>query len=152
PRRKPGAPYRNVGGQHRRLRVARQVEHLSGTLRHERPQIVTESVRCFRKGRTDISMRREVIQHADLLRSLPGEDKREHHVHRRSTDPQVKPPPTPSSMTCCPVRMRPSRAATSSASGIEAADVFACTSTVVMRRSIGNLSFLTVASMMRIFA
>ena len=66
-RRKPCAPYRNVGGQHRRLGVARQVERFGRTLRDQRPQIVAESIRCFGKARAHIGMRREIIQHADLL-------------------------------------------------------------------------------------
>ena len=46
--------------------------------------------------------------------------------HLRKTEPHVKPPPTPSSMTCSPALMRPSRTAMSSAIGIDAADVLPC--------------------------
>ena len=42
---------------------------------------------------------------------------------RSNTAPQVNPPPTPSSSSVWPGRMRPSRTASSSASGIDAAEV-----------------------------
>ena len=49
---------------------------------------------------------------------------------RTSAEPQVKPPPMASSSTRSPFLMRPSLTATLSASGIEAAEVLPCWSTV----------------------
>ncbi len=71
---------------------------------------------------------------------------------RADTAPHVKPPPTPSSMTVSPARTRPPRTATSSASGIDAAEVLPCRSTVTMTLSIGSFSLRAVACMMRMLA
>ena len=54
----------------------------------------------------------------------------------------MNPPPTPCSSTLCPLRMRPSRTATSSASGIDAAEVLAWRSTVTMHLDSGSPSFV----------
>src|SRR3990172_2372673 len=60
---------------------------------------------------------------------------------RSSTAPQVKPPPMASSSTRSPVLMRPSERPWLNANGIEAADVLACLSTVMMMRSGSRPSF-----------
>jgi len=49
---------------------------------------------------------------------------------RTSAEPQVKPPPMASNSTRSPFFTRPSLTATASASGIDAADVLPCRSTV----------------------
>ncbi len=59
---------------------------------------------------------------------------------RTSAEPQVRPPPSASSSTRSPRLMRPSRHASASASGTEAADVLACRSTVTTTRSCASPS------------
>src|SRR5260363_175635 len=66
--------------------------------------------------------------------------------------PQVSPPPTPSIMIVCPRAIRPSRTASSSASGIDADEVLPCWSTVTSIRSRGSPSLRQVPCIMRIFA
>src|SRR5256885_5636898 len=66
-----------------------------------------------------------------------------HHI-LRSTAPQVKPPPTPSSSTVCPGLTWPLRTPWSSASGIEAAEVLPCWSTVTTTLSMDSLSLRAV--------
>ena len=55
-------------------------------------------------------------------------------------------------MAAVGITVRPSFTASASASGIEAAEVLPCRSTVTTTRSIGRSSFFAVPSMMRIFA
>src|SRR4029077_3307061 len=64
---------------------------------------------------------------------------------RSRTDPQVKPPPIASSMTRSPGLMRPSAMPTERASGIEAAEVLPCRSTVRTTFSGASPSFLAVS-------
>src|SRR5438105_6813266 len=66
--------------------------------------------------------------------------------------PHVKPPPIASRTTMSPRLMRPSLTAVSKASGTEAADVFACSSTVTTTFSGGRPNFFAVASRIRAFA
>ena len=69
----------------------------------------------------------------------PGIHGQQEANHQRSSaEPQVKPPPIASSMTRCPGLMRPSATATSSASGMEAAEVLPCRSTVETTLSVGD--------------
>src|ERR1041385_3204259 len=73
--------------------------------------------------------------------------------HQRTrAAPQVKPPPIASNNTRSPRLMRPSFTATSSASGIEAADVLPCRSTVVTTFSGAMPSLCAEPSMMRLLA
>ncbi len=69
-----------------------------------------------------------------------------------SADPQVRPPPSASSSTRSPARMRPSCRASASASGTEAAEVLAWRSTVTTTRSGGSPSLRPIASMIRLLA
>src|SRR4029453_5708402 len=66
--------------------------------------------------------------------------------------PQVNPPPIASSTTTSPRLIRPSLTAVSNASGTDAADVLACSSTVTTTFSAGRPNFLAVASRIRAFA
>src|SRR5205085_9023358 len=110
--------------EHERLRVHGLGLHLGRTLARHRPVIdARDLLRLLeRLLHRDVG---EAVHHADGLGPLPWKDDREFHQYLRSTEPQVKPPPTPCSSTLCPLRMRPSRTATSSARGIDAADVLA---------------------------
>src|SRR5450432_438076 len=69
--------------------------------------------------------------------------------HRINTAPQVKPPPIASIITRSPFLIRPSREATSRASGIEAAEVLPCNSTVFTTFSGARPSLSAEASMIR---
>src|SRR5439155_3230902 len=75
-----------------------------------------------------------------------------HHYHRTTLAPQVRPPPSASISTRWPGRMRPSATASSSASGIEAAEVLAWRSIVTTVLSRGRPSLRPTASMIRVFA
>jgi hypothetical protein len=92
---------------------------------------------AFVEGRADHGVVAVGRHHADRLRTLAGENECEflhsgdETFRNGAGPPQVKPPPTPSSITCCPLRMRPSRTAVSSASGIDAAEVLPCEATVI---------------------
>src|SRR5260221_1602999 len=66
--------------------------------------------------------------------------------------PQVKPPPIASIRTRWPGRMRPSPTASASASGIDAAEVFACRSMVTTTLLPSSPSLRPMLSMMRRFA
>src|SRR6185369_6201805 len=66
--------------------------------------------------------------------------------------PQVKPPPIASSTTMSPRLIRPSRTAVSNASGTDAAEVLACSPTVITTFSAGRPNFWAVASRIRWFA
>ena len=97
----------------------------------------------------------------------PGRERRKRRLHvmssgRRAADtgvkvsrtaPQVKPPPTPSSITVSPRLIVPARTASSRASGIEAADVLPCSvdghDQLVAAAS---FSFFAVLCMMRMLA
>src|SRR5665213_1567737 len=72
---------------------------------------------------------REAMRPEQQTRRLDGGDV-DHH-QRISEAPQVKPPPIASIITRWPRWMRPSRTASVSASGTEAADVLAWRSTVI---------------------
>src|SRR5436853_536281 len=76
----------------------------------------------------------------------------EARYQRSSVAPQVKPPPIASSRMRSPFLMRPSATATDSASGIDAADVLPCLSTVMTTFSGAMPSFTADASMMRLLA
>src|SRR5437868_8087968 len=66
--------------------------------------------------------------------------------------PHVKPPPIASNTTTSPRLIRPSLTAVSNASGTDAAEVLACSSTVTTTFASGSPSFLAVASRIRAFA
>src|SRR5689334_395036 len=66
--------------------------------------------------------------------------------------PHVKPPPIASSTTMSPCWILPSLTALSKASGTDAADVLACSSTVTTTFSDGRPSFFAVASRIRALA
>ena len=157
-RRLPGAPHRDAGGQHHRLRVDRLVELGLRAGRHQRPQVLRRAPPTPRRtSRGPPDARRSPAIIPTDCEPCPGNTKASFIVMPltsvRSTEPQVKPPPTPiSSITCGRRAMRPSRTASSSASGIDAADVLACRSTVTIIRSRGTPSFFAVASMIRMFA
>src|SRR4029453_19644142 len=65
---------------------------------------------------------------------------------RTSTAPQVKPPPIASISTMSPALIRPSLAATSRASGMDAAEVLPWESRVITTRSIGIQKFRAAPS------
>ena len=108
----------------------------------ERPQVLAERGGRFGEGlahdRQCRRSRSSCRPTASPVPEIPSRVSSFAH-HRNRTEPQVNPPPTPSSITCCPARMRPSRTATSSASGIDAAEVLACRSTVTTIFSCGNV-------------
>ena len=148
----PGAIAGDARGQHHRLGVGRQVELL---LRAFADQARRCPRRARRRPRRSVCAHGRVVapgvEHADGLRALAGKDECERHASRSmpcraqkssSTAPQVKPPPTPSSITVSPRLIVPSRTASSSASGIDAADVLPCSSTVTISLSSGSFSFL----------
>ena len=67
-------------------------------------------------------------------------------------EPQVKPAPKAANNKVSPRFILPSRTAWSSASGMDAPEVFACSSTVAITRSIGIPNFFAAALIMRMFA
>ncbi len=153
----PQSIYGYAGRQHQRLRIHGLAERFGRPISRQLPQVATERFRGLVKGLTNDLAVAIGSHHAQRLRTLSGKYKREFHVletdqNLRRTAPQVKPPPTPSSIKVSPRLMRPSRTAASSASGIEAAEVLPWRSTVVMTFSIGRPSFFAVDWMMRIFA
>src|SRR6185503_14380749 len=147
----PGAPRGHTGHEHERLCVHGLILQLRGPLARHRPVVDARDRLGLGEGLLDGGIG-EAVHHADGLRTLPGEDDGELHQYLRSTEPQVKPPPTPCNSTLCPGRMRPSRTATSSASGTEAAEVLAWRSTVTMHFDSGSPSFLLTCETMRTFA
>src|ERR1700704_2036384 len=71
---------------------------------------------------------------------------------RNSAEPQVKPPPMASSSTRSPFFTRPSATATDNASGIDAAEVLPCRSTVSTTFCGAICSLCAEASMIRLLA
>src|SRR4029077_5681942 len=72
--------------------------------------------------------------------------------HRKSADPQGNPPPMASKRMRLPRLIRRSATASASASGIEAADVLPCRSTVVTTFAGSIPSLCAEPSMMRLLA
>src|ERR1700720_314338 len=89
---------------------------------------------------------------ANSRRSKPELATRPLPYHRSSVAPQVNPPPIASSRIRSPFLIRPSATATDSASGIDAAEVLPCLSTVITTFSGAMPSFTAEASMMRLLA
>ena len=88
--------------------LTRQVERLRRALLDQRPQVVAQRVATLRRrSRARPGCVGEALHHADRLRALAGKHECELHrqrsqIQRRSTEPHVNPPPTPSSITCWP--------------------------------------------------
>src|SRR6185503_11422228 len=114
-----------AAGQHRRLRIDREIELLRRTLVQKGYEFAAENALRL----VDHFLRAVALQHADRLRALSREYQGEFHSVA-SEEPQVKPPPTPCMSTRCPGRMRPARTNSSSASGTDAAEVLPWWSTV----------------------
>src|SRR6185503_12831639 len=111
-------------------------ERLGRPAVHHGPVVDAHPLARLAKGLLDQRLAREALHHPDGLGALARKHDGSGHVqYSRSTEPQVKPPPTPCISTVSPGFTRPSRTATSRASGIEAADVLAWRSTVTMQRS-----------------
>src|SRR5207244_1591472 len=137
-----------------RLGVGGQVELFLRPVGDQAPKVLAQCLGSFGDSAGHDRIAGKAVQHADRLRALPGkqESKFAHGVlflcfysityeldyMRASTAPQVKPPPTPSISTLSPGLTRPSRTAWSSASGIDAAEVLPCWSTVTTIFSSGR--------------
>ena len=116
-----------VGGEARHeergLRVFRARQLLDGSVEAERREREAENaIRLVEDlARLRVPLR-ECAPHPDRLRSLPREEERGAY-HSTTAAAQVKPPPKVTISTRSPLRMRPPRFASSSASGIDAAEV-----------------------------
>ena len=136
----PGAVAGDAGGQHHGLGVGGQVQLFLGAVLDQAADVLAQGGRRLLEGAAHFGVIAPGVQHAHGLRPLAGEHECKARAHRlvsflcsgagnqRSsrTAPQVKPPPTPSSMTVSPFLIWPERTAASSASGIDAAEVLPC--------------------------
>src|SRR5260363_316477 len=152
-------------GQHCGLRIEGQIQRIGWAIGDQRADILFQNIRSPRQRFLTDRPPGKYIQHSDGLRSLAGKNKGKFHqsedfsaactesLYKRMTAaPQVSAPPTPSIMIVCPRAIRPSRTASSSASGIDADEVLPCWSTVTSIRSRGSPSLRQVPCIMRIFA
>ncbi len=159
----PDAPRSYARHQHHRLGVGGQRERLFGAILDQRADVLAQRVGSLPKRRQNGRMVAPGVEHAHGLRALTRKYKCKwlhlqspyrvktaasamvldlSYYKFSSTAPQVKPPPTPSSSSVCPGLTWPVRTPWSSASGIDAADVLPCWSTVTTSLDSGSLSLL----------
>src|SRR6267143_253608 len=150
----PRAPGTDTRCHHDWLGVDGAVELLRGAVGDQLREVLLQDIGSFGKRLADRGHVAVAGQHPHRLRTLAWKNHRELHLGYISTSdaPQVKPPPTPWSMTLWPGLMRPSRIARSSARGTEAADVLPWVPTVTTSLDRSMPSFFAVASSMRTLA
>jgi hypothetical protein len=147
----PGAVGCDTGHQHHRLGVGGQRQRFLRAFLDQAGHVLAQRVTGFAsrfRPRPDGRPKRPACQRP----ASPGREIQKQMVSwsemnrltvphvRRTAPPQVNPPPTPSSMRVSPFLTWPLRTAESSASGIEAAEVLPCWSTVTTTLSMGSFS------------